>query len=132
MTTNKKEMIANVATMALNPVGYLLGQITETTSKSISEADENAKVALTELRVNAERQELEMRIAEAHARVAQEIAIAKRIESAERVEMEEFYDYSGDAQAGAKIDDNSISLGASGSIRRISSRKFVFLNQGSV
>jgi len=45
------------------------------------------------------RQELEGRIAEYQARVAQEVAIAKRIDNALEVENEEFYDTSGEGQA---------------------------------
>lgn len=65
-------------------------------------------------------------MAEAQARVAQEVAIARRIETAEEVEMEEFYDYSGEGHIGAKSDGQFLSLGAGGAGRRISRRVYRF------
>ena len=79
--------------IGLNPTGYLLSQTAESTSKKVTHSDAAADKELATLRAEAERQELQMRISEAQARVAQEIAIARRIESAEEVEMEEFYDF---------------------------------------
>ncbi len=40
--------------------------------------------------------------------------------------MEEFYDYSGEGHIGAKTDGESLSLGASGTGRRISKRIYRF------
>ena len=70
-------------------------------------------------------------MAEAQARVAQELAIAKRIEVAEEVEMEEFYDYSGEASLGLKADKQSVSLGAGASGRRVSKRIYRFKSKAS-
>ncbi|MFJ3147521.1 MULTISPECIES: hypothetical protein [Pseudomonas] len=81
---------------------------------------------LGELRVEAERRELEMRMSEAEARVAQELAIARRIETAQEVEMTEYFDYSGDGHLGMRADRESISLGAGGSGRRVSKRTLIF------
>jgi len=67
-----------------------------------------------------------MRTAEAQARVAQEVAIARRIETAKEVEIEEFYNYSGEGLIGVKSDGESISLGAGGAVRRISKRFYRF------
>lgn len=114
------------AKIALNPSGYLLGQIVEATSKKVSEAETTADKKIAVLRVEAEKQELQMRMAEAQARVAQEVAIAKRIETAEEIEMEEFYDYSGEGLIGAKADGGSVSIGAGGSGRRVSKRVYRF------
>ena len=129
MTTDTKEIAIKAAKIALNPSGYLLDMITESTSKKVAEAEEQSKVELVELRVQAERQQLEMQIAEAQARVAQEIAIAKRIETAQEVEMEEFYDYSGNAQIGSTKNGTNFSIGASGSTRRVSKRIYRFIGK---
>lgn len=83
-------------------------------------------VAMDELRRLAEREEIEMRMSEAQARVAQELAIAKRIETAEEVEMTEFYDYSGKGHVGVDATGESFKIGAGGSGRRVSKRKFKF------
>ena len=114
------------AKIGLNPTGYLLSQIAESTSKNVTHSDAAADKELATLRVEAERQELQMRISEAQARVAQEIAIARRIESAEEVEMEEFYDYSGEASVGGRVDEKGIFVGAGGSGRRVSKRIYRF------
>ena len=112
--------------IGLNPTGYLLSQIAESTSKNVTHGDAVADKELTALRVEAERQVLQMRISEAQARVAQEIAIARRIESAEEVEMEEFYDYSGEGSVGGKLDEKGLFVGAGGSGRRVSKRIYRF------
>jgi hypothetical protein len=114
------------AKIGLNPTAYLLTQIAESTSKSVTHGVSVADKELTALRVEAERQELQMRISEAQARVAQEIAIARRIESAEEVEMEEFYDYSGEGSVGGKLDEKGLFVGAGGSGRRVSKRVYRF------
>lgn len=79
-----------------------------------------------------ERQLNEMRRLEAQAKVAQEMAIANRIDTAEEVEIEEFYEYGGDGKVGFSADEKSVQLGLSGSARRISKRIYRFngkLNQ---
>ena len=126
MATDTKDIAIKAAKIALNPSGYLLDMIVESTSKKVTEAEEQSKVELAELRVQAERQQLEMQILEAQARVAQEIAIAKRIETAYEVEMEEFYDYSGTAQVGATTDGANLSFGAGGATKRVSKRIYRF------
>ncbi|QNI64672.1 hypothetical protein [Synechococcus sp. A15-44] len=120
------KLALEAAKIGLNPTGYLLSQIAESTSKNVTHSDAAADKELATLRVEAERQELQMRISEAQARVAQEIAIARRIESAEEVEMEEFYDYSGEASVGGRVDEKGIFVGAGGSGRRVSKRIYRF------
>jgi len=132
MAIDAASLALEAAKIALNPSGYLLGQIVEATSKKVSEADTTADKEITVLRVEAEKQELQMRMAEAQARVAQEIAIAKRIETAEEVEMEEFYDYSGEGHIGAKTDGANVSIGAGGSGRRVSKRVYRFRGNTAV
>ena len=79
-----------VASIALNPTGYLVGKIAEYALNSIK--DDPSKKTLQELELAAKKQAIQMQMAEAQARVVQELAIAKRIEIAEEVEIEEFYD----------------------------------------
>lgn len=126
MTIDAVSIAIEAAKIASNPSGYLLGQIVEAASKSVSKADTLSDKELAVLKVESERQELQMRMAEAQARVAQEVAIARRIETAEEVEMEEFYDYSGEGHIGAKTDGKSLTLGAGVADRRISKRVYRF------
>lgn len=106
--------------LATSPTSYLIDSF----AQSLKNKEEPS--GLAELRVEAERRELEMRMSEAEARVAQELAIARRIETAHEVEMTEYFDYSGKGHVGMNTDGESISFGAGGSGRRVSKRKFVF------
>jgi hypothetical protein len=126
MAIDAKTIALEAAKIALDPSGYLLGQIVEATSKNVSKAETLSGEELAILKVESERQELQMRMAEAQARVAQQVAIARRIETAEEVEREEFYDYSIEGHIGAKSDSESLSLGAGGTGRRISKRVYRF------
>lgn len=126
MATNVLEIAIEAAKIATNPAGYLLERIVKNTSKNVSKAEARSQDDIAALRLEAERQELEMRMAEAQARVAQEVAIARRIQMAEEVEMKEYYDYSGEGSLGGKFDGQNLSIGASGSGRRVSKRVFKF------
>ena len=62
------------------------------------------------------------------ARIEQELAIARRIDCAEEVEIEEFYDTSGKGSAGLTADmkSESATLGLSGEGRRVTKRVYHF------
>jgi len=87
---------------------------------SADHADQTAKTgSIEDLRVEAERQELAMQMAERQAKVAQELARARRIESADDVEMEEFYEVSGAGHAGLKSNEGTISAGVGGQGQKV-------------
>jgi hypothetical protein len=73
-----------------------------------------------------ERVDNEMQRLEAQARVAQEMAIALRIQGAAEVQIEEYYDYAGEGKVGLGTDQKGFTLGASGAGRRISKRVYKF------
>jgi len=114
------------AKIAINPTSYLLEKIVKSASKNVESPKPDGPDDIVALRLETERQELEMRMAESQARVAQEVAIARRIQTAEEVEVEEYYDYHGDGHIGGKYDGANISIGAGGSGRRVSKRIFKF------
>ncbi len=60
------------------------------------------------------------------AKVAQELAIAQRISTSEIVEIEEFYDVSGEGNLGAKVDESAFSLGAAGKGKKVTKRVIKF------
>ena len=72
------------------------------------------------------RQEIEARVLKEQARIEQELAIARRIDSAEEVEIEEYYDTSGEGALGLKGDESSVTVGASGSAKKIVKRIYKF------
>lgn len=115
----KKGLLEGLKIM-YSPTSYLIDSF----EKSVREREEPS--GLDELRIETERRELEMRMSEAEARVAQELAIARRIETAYEVEMTEYFDYSGKGHIGMKAEGETFSIGAGGSGRRVSKRKFVF------
>lgn len=122
----KKDKIFTAAKIALNPSGYLLEKIIEGFTDSINETNEANKLELAELHLMAEKQAIQMRMAEAQARVAQELAIAKRIELAVEVEIEEFYDLQGEGNIGVKADEKSLTFGANASGQKVSKRIYKF------
>ncbi|TNJ37133.1 hypothetical protein FGF66_11040 [Chlorobaculum thiosulfatiphilum] len=127
MKEEKVSIALEVAKFALNPTGYLIGQIVNSTTKAVEKSEEvTDRGELQAIRLEAERQEFSLKMAESQARVAQEIAIARRIETAGEVEIEEFYDYSGEGHAGLKTDGNALGIGFSGSGKRVSRRVYRF------
>jgi hypothetical protein len=95
--------------------------------KISSKAMEKAK-NLDELREESMKQEIRMEFSKHQARIAQELAIAKRIENALEVEIEEFYDNSGKGEGGLNVDMSTKSggIGMSTENRRVSKRVYRF------
>jgi len=106
---------------ALFPSSYLVKQIAE----KISKHDESSKT-LEQLSLQARKQEIQMSMAREEARVAQELAIAKRIELATEVEIEEFYDLSGEGSIGIQLQETTASAGISGSGKKVTKRIYKF------
>ena len=119
-----KENVITAAKIYYNPLGFLIEKISESTANSTNDSNKNQSIE--DLQLSARKQELQMQMAEAQAKVAQEIAIAKRIELAEEVEIEEFYDTSGEGNLGLKADAKSVALGASGSGRKVTKRIYKY------
>ena len=82
--------------------------------------------ALPSVVAQTERIENEMQRLEAQARVAQEMAIAARIQTAAEVQIEEFYEYGGAGKGGLGTDGSGLTLGVSGSGKRVSKRVYKF------
>ncbi|SFJ43758.1 hypothetical protein SAMN04487936_102169 [Halobacillus dabanensis] len=67
-----------------------------------------------------------MALLEYQAKVAQEVAIANRIESATEVEIEEYYGKSGDGTVGVSAKQDSVTVGVSGSKQNVTKRIYKF------
>ena len=117
--------IAKTALKYTSPVSWLIAEGVEKGVKSITEASNKG---LSELEEEVAKQSLKMVVAQHQARVAQELAIAKRIENAEEVEIEEFYDTSGKGNIGVTLDQKngtgSLGVGAEG--RKVTKRIYHF------
>lgn len=108
----------------LNPTGYLIGLGIKKIVENISESDNSTPIAT--LKEESLRAEIKARALLAQAKVEQELAISRRIDSAEEVEIEEFYDTSGKGNAGINTDGESISLGLGGEGRKVTKRIIKF------
>ena len=102
----------------------LLWTVLEKSISKLSETDE--KGTTQELKEESFRQEIKSRAMQAQAKVEQELAIARRIDSAEEVEIEEYYDTSGKGTAGLQTDGSTASVGIGGEGRRVTKRIIKF------
>lgn len=66
---------------------------------------------MNKLKEEAARQEIIAQVSEAQARVTQELAIAQRINTAQEVEIEEFYDTSGKGGLSANVTEGAVTAG---------------------
>ena len=125
--------------MAINPTDMLklalfpsqtLYEVLNNNIKDFSHDAEDS--SLKSLEEEAFREEIKARVMENQAKVAQELAIAKRIEESDEVEIEEYYDLSGEAHIGAKSNVEGVSLGASAEGRKITKRVIKFKGGKSI
>ncbi len=117
----------------LNALGYTSPFLKYIVELAIGDTKYNvaSNKNLTTLELDAKKQELNIALAEAQARVAQELAIARRIEVAEQVEIEEFYNLNGDANVGVQGKGKAIALGLTASGQRVSKRIYKFTGVNS-
>lgn len=118
------ELNETLKTIAFGPTYPLYRAIYEKLSNTDIEASSGTNLA--DVRAETERQENEMKRLEAQAKVAQEMAIATRIQNAAEVEIEEFYEYAGEGKIGLTADEKTLTIGASGSGKRVSKRVYRF------
>lgn len=107
-----------------NPLTYVM---MKTTEEVITKATETAKSGnLDEMKTALAQLEISARMQELQAKIAQELAIARRIDIAEEVTIEEFYDNSGEGSLGVNANGEGIVIGASGAGRKVSKRVYTF------
>jgi hypothetical protein len=97
-------------------LGKFLYDAMTNTKKDVETGD------VVELRKEEAMQEISMRMAERHAKVTQELAIAERIRDAEEVTIEEYYDNSKEGSAGLGANAEGLNLGVSGKSGVVSKR----------
>ncbi|HWR44206.1 hypothetical protein [Sporomusa sp.] len=110
--------------IAVSGVGGLLVSALASAVKSSAKLAETGDIE--KLKAEEVKQEIALRMSEFQARVSQEIAIARRIDTAEEVEIEEFYDTSGQGGIGINANNDQIYVGANGSGRRVVKRIYRF------
>ncbi|MBB1439975.1 hypothetical protein H5202_15105 [Shewanella sp. SG41-4] len=108
----------------LNPTGYLIGLGVKKIVESISESGKSTTI--DELEEINRRAQIKATALLAQAKVEQELAIARRIDSAEEVEIEEYYDTSGKGNLGFSGETDKVTLGLGGEGRRVTKRVIKF------
>jgi hypothetical protein len=111
---------------ALSPTSYLIEKAIAATVKAFTTEADSPSSSTSKLEELALRQEIEARVLKEQARIEQELAIARRIDNAEEVEIEEYYDTSGEGSLGLKGDGNGVTVGASGSGKKVVKRIYKF------
>ncbi len=108
-----------------SPVGWLVAEGVEKAAQMVAKASDKG---VDQLKEEIAKQNLKMQFAQQQARIAQELAIAKRIDNAEEVEIEEFYDTSGKGNAAISIDQasQSASVGVGAEGRQVTKRVYHF------
>ncbi|WJS97834.1 hypothetical protein [Novosphingobium humi] len=114
----------NATLFAISPAYALTRILLDTVNENKAKSP---NTDLDDARKETERQEIEMRRQEAQAKVAQELAIAARIENALEVQIEEFYEYNASGKAGLNSGEGGVEIGISGSGKRISKRVYKFV-----
>jgi hypothetical protein len=95
--------------------------------KSTAETEAASNIeGVDAVRLEAERQRFTLWMAELQAKVSQEVAIAHRIEVAQEVEIEEFYDSSGEGHIGLQATPEQLGFGAGGAGRKVTRRVIRF------
>jgi len=74
---------------------------------------------------NIDREEI-LSTFEKYNRIIREVAISSRIDSAEKVTIEEFYESKGDGKAGLHSDGATLNIGISGSGEKVTKRVYIF------
>lgn len=108
----------------LSPTTFLLGELLSTIQDKKRE-DEIIE-SLEQMEENANKQEISDRLSESRARVLQELAIARRIETADEVEIEEYFDSLGEGNVGVTAKDQSVKIGLNGNGRKVVKRVYRF------
>ncbi|HDR0612716.1 hypothetical protein [Pasteurella multocida] len=86
----------------------------------------NGNETVDHLLEERKKNEIKMDMAAAEAKVLQELAIARRIELAQDVQIEEYYDLEGKGNLGVEVKKDGVGLGILGAGKRVSKRIFKF------
>jgi hypothetical protein len=111
-----------IAVKALPTFFPVAGLIMEAMTRSQAAVTEAETLSDDSLAKEAARQQVVMEFQAHSARVAQELAIAERMATADDVEIEEYYEGTGKATAGMKFDSGAAVVGLSGEGRRVTRR----------
>ena len=112
------------ALKVVSPGSWLIAKAAEKAVEAFTNESKNS--TLEKLREEEIRQNIESRVLQEKAKIEQELAIARRIDTAEIVEIEEYYGASGKGALGIKSEGEGVTLGASGEGKRVTKRIIKF------
>ena len=113
-----------------SPLSFLIFEAVEKSSQAVSSISDGS---IEQLENEVKKRSIELDFAKKQAQIEQEMAIARRIDNAEEVEIEEFYDLSGSGNAGIGIDASSrVTAGISGEGKKVSKRIYRFKSKTSL
>ncbi|WP_051640958.1 hypothetical protein [Bacillus sp. MB2021] len=121
---DKKNPYIEALRFGLNPTGYLVQKGTEALIMKAQSLRETGTVS--ELEEEARKQEIYNQMSESQAKIAQELAIAQRINTAEEVEIEEYYEGEGNGGLGVQANQSNVNIGATGHGRKVVKRVYKF------
>ena len=130
-----KEKILKAGEIVLKHTSPLAYDIYTNVTASGNAVGEASGKDLETFKKEVEKRTIELGFAKQQALIEQELAIARRIDNAEEVEIEEFYDLSGSGKAGVGINSSegvtSVSAGISGEGKKVSRRIYRFKSKTS-
>lgn len=123
LSLNKNNVYENTLMMT-NPSAYALYMLGKGTIESFKQATNNNNIQDMQNELEKRKIQLEFELIE--AKRDQERAIAKRIENAEEVEIEEYYDISGKGNVGLQANEKGIKLESSAEGNKVTKRIYRF------
>lgn len=125
MTSKNFDNVLNKMSMMISSpmadiISSLIGEII--TDKDILEGE----TSIEKIKDKSNVEDVSLQLLKERVRVAQEIAIALRIETADEVEIEEFYDNYKDINAGLKGNSEGVTFGVNGTGKRVVKRVYKF------
>lgn len=121
------EKYKEIATQALLPgfgiTSFIIAGVNESIKRSAQVVETGD---LEKIKKELKLKEMETKISELEAKVSQEIAIAKRIENAVDVEIEEYYEGSGSGNIGVSSDGKTLKGNVGGEGKKVIKRIIKF------
>lgn len=113
------------------PIPLAIYEISKIATDRIAKASESGNI--DELKNTIAEQKLKLDFAKYQAQIEQELAIARRIDNAEEVEIEEYYELSGESKAGLNASQqSSISVGLSANGSKVTKRIYRFKSKQEI
>lgn len=132
MESDKIRVVFEKAIEAMVKSTPIIGPVASVLMESAKDAEAASDTGeISKLSEEAKRQEISLHMAKMQAQVAQELAIAHRIENADEVEIEEYYEANGKAGLGASTDGISGNLTLGGEGRKVVKRVYRFTGKQS-